>query len=70
MEGIHFMGVKMGIEVDSFQERYQGYVRSINDTLSNVDINSRLSIEKNLDCIQEEINELKKRIDNSIQLNN
>lgn len=70
MEGINFMGTKMLIEVDSFEKRYQEGVRQVANVLTNVDINSRLSVEKNLDQVGEEIQNLRKRVENSIVLNN
>lgn len=70
MEGINFMGTKMLIEIDSFDKKFKANYKNVQDTLSNVDINSRLAIEKSLDNTQEELNELKKRVDNSILLNN
>jgi len=38
--------------------------------LADVDISSRLNVEKQLDAIGDEIVELKRRVDNSIALNN
>eukprot|EP00341_Mesodinium_pulex_P004101 CAMPEP_0116937634 /NCGR_PEP_ID=MMETSP0467-20121206/31619_1 /TAXON_ID=283647 /ORGANISM="Mesodinium pulex, Strain SPMC105" /LENGTH=80 /DNA_ID=CAMNT_0004619483 /DNA_START=1238 /DNA_END=1480 /DNA_ORIENTATION=+ len=69
MEGINFMGTKMLIEIDSFEKKFQENTRRVHDVLSAVDINSRLGVEKNLDTVYDEINELKKRVQNSIQLN-
>lgn len=70
MEGIGFMGSKMVIEIDSFENKYKGHCKQISDILAYCDINSRLGIEKKLDEIQEEIQELKRRTDNSVTLNN
>lgn len=69
MEGINFMGHKMLIEVDSFEKKFNDSMRHVHNVLGSVDINSRLEVEKNLDSVAEEINELKRRVENSIVLN-
>lgn len=70
LEGIGFMGSKMMIEIDSFENKYKSHCRQITDVLAYCDINSRLGIEKKLDEIADEIAELKRRTDNSITMNN
>lgn len=70
MEGINFMGQKMVIELDSFEKKFGAHVRQVSDMLCDVDINSRLNVEKSLDAIGEEIGELRKRVTNSLTLNN
>ena len=70
MEGIGFMGSKMLIELDSFENKFKTKYKQIADVLAQCDISSRLGIEKKLDEVADEIQELKKRTDNSITLNN
>jgi len=45
-------------------------VHAISEVLADVDIGSRLNVEKQLDAVGEEIVELKRRVDNSLALNN
>jgi len=69
MDGMNFMGNKLRIEIDTFEKKYMNNLRQVSNTLNNTDIETKLKIEKILDNVTDDLQDLKKRVDNAIQLN-
>jgi len=69
MDGMNFMGNKLRIEIDTYEKKYMNNLRQVSNILNNTDIDTKLRIEKILDSVTDDLQDLKKRVDNAIQLN-